>query len=817
MADRPTDRPVKSYLERYHDIKDMLNKSDRQGSSSEAADRSQKAPIYVSKSTSGSRREADPIAIHQIDDESSKTLERWESRRERKLAENPSYASRIEASNCQTTRRVNRRAPKIDYGYKYDSPELNVRKEPISSLGDCSPLFNDVELSPNEGATNVNPLSIHNHFKQHQSQQSKSRYSEGLQSLRNTTSYWAAREMAKDYWTGEDAQLSGTKQTPQHEMQDEYKPDPIEYYEDAQEPEGEEKFIRRRIRMGAADCCKRLSCKSGSNDDAEEIYKDPDAFAPAWSSSKKTWHIYAAVLVCIGCVIATAFTVKYVSGERSATFAVGMTFRPTTSSMPSAPPSESPSSIPSATPTNRPTSERDRLISEYLADITEGVSNVEGSPQFEAKMWLLYNDKLNLSLPTYGSEKLVQVVKERIMQRYALATFYFAMGIGEGAVLKGWLEGDECKFVGDYDKAWDGVDCDEEGEVRALAIGKFSSAPKLVQPRDIFNKLYSIPLSFIDGANLSGSIPHQISLLHRVQNLIIKNNPNLSGNIPTSIGDMIGLKQIALYNNSLTGTLPKSILQLPELLYLNVADNTLMGEINWGGLSFQRNLARVILQDNFFEGTIPFKTLAGTKLTLLGLSNNNFRGYVDSSIASMTELEYLYLDRNKFAGQLPNSLGDLSNLVALNLDENEFQGPLPSTIGQLSKLKYLSAKGNSLSGGLPTQTRKLNNLQTLNLAHNALTGNIRSLIAMPSLEHVHLYQNSFTGEIPTSLFAAQNLKTLFLSSNSLTGGIPAEISSARKLKGLYLSDNMLQGSIPNTACSLKNLGKFCAQIVLTDS
>jgi hypothetical protein len=142
--------------------------------------------------------------------------------------------------------------------------------------------------------------------------------------------------------------------------------------------------------------------------------------------------------------------------------------------MPSTSPSNKPSSAPSDVPTERPTSERERLISEYLAEITEGVSNVGGSPQSDARVWILYNDKLKLTLPRYASDELKRVAKERIKQRYALACLYYSMGIGEGGVLKGWLEGDECRFVGDYDQAWDGVDCDEEGEVRALAIGKLT-------------------------------------------------------------------------------------------------------------------------------------------------------------------------------------------------------------------------------------------------------------------------------------------------------------------------------------------------------
>lgn len=495
MSDQSSlDRPVKSYLERYHDIKNMLNNSDRDGTSHQPVDSTYTSSTmrYSSAShrnTELSRKNDDPISIHQIDDESSKTLERWESRKERKRAEDPSYAARtVDTFKTPTSsNRGSRWTPKSDYGHNYDSPEPNVRKGVIDApRGDSSPLFNDVELSPNEDVRGNNPLVYNQNSVTNAEQSKKKSYAESLQSFSNAISSSVARDIARDYWSrplaanaAEKTDVTNTSPS-HHEDAKQYRPDPESI--DYQDPEGDEKYIGRRIRMGgttATECCKRFGCQTP---DEEEVWQNPDEFKPVWSSSsKRSWHIYAAVLVCVGCVIATAFTVKYVSGGRSATYAMRMTSRPTVSSMPSYSPSEKPSGMPSDAPTNRPTSERERLLSEYLVQITDGVSNVEGSPQFEAKIWLLYEDGLNLSLPSYASDELMRVVKERIKQRYALAALYYSMGIGEGGVLKGWLEGDECRFVGDYGSAWDGVDCDEEGEVRALAIGKSTSCEWYLQ------------------------------------------------------------------------------------------------------------------------------------------------------------------------------------------------------------------------------------------------------------------------------------------------------------------------------------------------
>ena len=70
----------------------------------------------------------------------------------------------------------------------------------------------------------------------------------------------------------------------------------------------------------------------------------------------------------------------------------------------------------------------------------------------------------------------------RIKQRYALATLYYALHIEEGNMIDhGWLGSgvaDECEFVegknGQQRQAWEGVGCDDEGNVRVLMLGKFS-------------------------------------------------------------------------------------------------------------------------------------------------------------------------------------------------------------------------------------------------------------------------------------------------------------------------------------------------------
>ena len=313
---------------------------------------------------------------------------------------------------------------------------------------------------------------------------------------------------------------------------------------------------------------------------------------------------------------------------------------------------------------------------------------------------------------------------------------------------------------------------------------------------------------FTDGANLQGEIPSEISLLSYMENLIIKNNPGLTGTIPHTIGQMRELRQLGLYSNGLSSTIPKNIFRLEELVYLNLSDNTLVGTVPWEEVgNHLKKVHRLILHNNLLEGEIEFHELAKIpNLLLLSMSNNLFDGSIET-VGLISSLEYLYLDGNKFVGSIPIGISDLSQLKGLNLDENALYGTLPHTIGNLTSLEYLSVKGNTISGKLPASMKMMQSLSTLNLAGNAMSGNLQHLKHISNLKNVHLYQNTFTGHLEGTLFGSlSNLEVLLLSSNLLTGTIPSDVAGAQKtLKGLYLSDNNFEGGIPEEVCALYKL------------
>lgn len=221
----------------------------------------------------------------------------------------------------------------------------------------------------------------------------------------------------------------------------------------------------------AKDFCKRLGCEIFNTDSHQTTDK-----------IKKKYPLVAFTLFVV-CVVIVAFTIHHIRkiDDESRYSDTAAAIGATTSSIPSIQPTIDSSMYPSSEPTLLPSTERERLISDYISSLSNRKSNEVGSPQYRAKMWILHEDK-KLDMPIEDIESVSNEtvgdwdnkIALRLKQRFALATLYYSMGIGDGGVAKGWLDGDECRFVGDHGQAWEGVGCDDIGNVRVLALGEWS-------------------------------------------------------------------------------------------------------------------------------------------------------------------------------------------------------------------------------------------------------------------------------------------------------------------------------------------------------
>ena len=68
--------------------------------------------------------------------------------------------------------------------------------------------------------------------------------------------------------------------------------------------------------------------------------------------------------------------------------------------------------------------------------------------------------------------------------------------------------------------------------------------------------------------------------------------------------------------------------------------------------------------------------------------------------------------------------------------------------------------------------------------------------SLSNLKWLGLYDNGFTGSIPSELGSLSNLERLYLHGNQLTGSVPTQLGNLSSLTNLWLKNNSLSGPIP---------------------
>jgi Leucine-rich repeat (LRR) protein len=126
---------------------------------------------------------------------------------------------------------------------------------------------------------------------------------------------------------------------------------------------------------------------------------------------------------------------------------------------------------------------------------------------------------------------------------------------------------------------------------------------------------------------------------------------------------------------------------------LDLSDNQLTGEIP-SEIGDLINLTILNLSGNQLTGGIPKEIGDLTNLTELDLSNNQLTGYIPSQLGNLTNLTNFYLNDNQLTGQIPESICDLnidwSNNNLFNITINQLCPPYPSCIED-----YVGTQGTS--------------------------------------------------------------------------------------------------------------------------
>ncbi|KAB2063998.1 hypothetical protein ES319_A10G258600v1, partial [Gossypium barbadense] len=228
----------------------------------------------------------------------------------------------------------------------------------------------------------------------------------------------------------------------------------------------------------------------------------------------------------------------------------------------------------------------------------------------------------------------------------------------------------------------------------ALAINHLGHGEEGVFPECISNYSSTI-LHLVIGENkISGRIPDGIGNLINLEFLAIAQN-QLSGHIPFDIGRLQKLKIFSADNNFLSGIIPYSIGNLTMLTKLGLGVNNLQGNIP-SSLGKCLNLLEIDISFNNLNGSIPRELpVEVEKLKNLG--------YLDVSQNNCVSMEKLLLDGNFFEGSIPSSLSSLKGLEALDVSNNNFSGGIPEFLVKFGALKYLNLSFNDFEGAVPSE------------------------------------------------------------------------------------------------------------------
>jgi len=329
------------------------------------------------------------------------------------------------------------------------------------------------------------------------------------------------------------------------------------------------------------------------------------------------------------------------------------------SAMPSDLPSLISSVIPSYLPPSNPSSLRTTSPSALLTpfplldflvensfDGGDALNNTS-SPQYMAYSWLLGNDLL----PEYSHKQM--------LQRYSMATFYYATTGDQ------WLDNDfwlsdmsECSWFG---KTGSRKRCNMKGELVNLEL---------------------------DLNNLIGSLPAELGLLSSaLEKITLRGGPDtdIIGTLPTELGYLTQLKVFFVRNNDLSGTIPSEI-------------------GNW------LKLKELDLSRNGFEGELPTQAGSFPELTFFEVSANSLSGNLPTELGQLKKCRKMYFEANAFLSSIPTEIGNLKQLEDLKGGNNVFYS-LPTELGGLTSADIISFKGSRITGSIPTELGMLRKLR----------------------------------------------------------------------------------------------------------
>lgn len=278
-------------------------------------------------------------------------------------------------------------------------------------------------------------------------------------------------------------------------------------------------------------------------------------------------------------------------------------------------------------------------VTKQFHDISQKIGRLIGqdteafkddSPQRSALEWLSRHDCNGL---------LTQLDDESIVERYALAVFYYTLSVVTPAT-DSWLQRefhfmDSCKSVCDWNTNDSPTSTTDQG------VNCFRAFDGRHSPT--FLSIY-----YAGRTRIQGTLPSELGLLTNLRKIDMHSVAALEGTIPSEILGLSTLQVLDFQGSGLNGTIPTQIGRLAKLRKLDLSSN----------------------QVPSFWGTLPTEVGLLTELTALILYQNQLTGTIPTELGRLTNLQVLDLFSNSFSGIIPKELqalkGSLRRLVLYN-------------------------------------------------------------------------------------------------------------------------------------------------------
>ncbi|WVY91732.1 hypothetical protein V8G54_037246 [Vigna mungo] len=325
-------------------------------------------------------------------------------------------------------------------------------------------------------------------------------------------------------------------------------------------------------------------------------------------------------------------------------------------------------------------------------------------------------------------------------------------------------------------------------------------------PYWLFNLSSTIYTLDFSSSSLVGHLPKDLLNLRELEFLNMEDN-NFDGPIPDWLGHFKHLETLILGVNNFSGSIPINLGNLSTLINLVVGSNPLTGvvsERNFAKLSklkFLNIYSYIGLICDFDSDWIPPFQL---EELVLGFSNPNLPAwfYTQRSLERLTILDSTFEAPEKF-------WQFVSSVIELDLEDNLIDGDMSNV---LLNSTIIDLSSNGLKGCLPQLSA---NVVIVSLSNNLLSGELSPLLCghnvsngKNNLLYLDISLNNVSGGLTNCWKNWKSLVAIHLGSNNLSGKIPPSLGFLSNLTSLHLHENKLHGQVPLSLQNCRSLLVF---------